>query len=316
MKSAVVDQDIQPEAVVRERAGDLLDLTVGVDGTEEALLEALDGREVLFCSSRLPVTERVLRGSPDLEVVGKIGTGVDSVDLDAAADLGIPVTHTPGLNAAAVAEHTVALVLAVARNVLGNHERLREGAWRDEIDLTGTILDKTVGIVGFGDIGSRVAAFVSGFNVDVVTYDPYVHAEDTEITGAELTSLEDLLRRSDVVTVNAELTPETRGLIGERELDLMKESAFLVNTARGPVVSEAALVDALDRGAIAGAGLDVFETEPLPPSSRLHEFENVVTTPHVAARTVESNTRSVEQLVDNVLALVEGETVPDRYMAV
>jgi phosphoglycerate dehydrogenase-like enzyme len=316
MKSALVDQDIQPYSVLEKETAGRLDIDIGVEETEDAIVESLAGKEVLLATSRLPVTASVLERSPELEAIGKIGTGLDSVDLEAAAELGIPVTYTPGLNAASVAEHTVGLAIAVARDVVPNHDLLKEGKWRDEVELSSTVVGKTVGIVGFGDIGSRVAAFFSGFNVDVLAYDPYVYPEDTEITGAELTSLEDLLRESDIVTVNAELTPETRGLIGEREFDLMDESAILVNTARGPIVSESALVDTLESGGIAGAGLDVFETEPLPPSSPLHEFDNVVATPHAGAMTEQSRTKGIETLVDNVLDLLDGEPVADRYVAV
>lgn len=316
MRHALVDQDIQPTETLQREVDGRLELDIGVKETEDALTDALDGKEALFATSRLPVTANVLSEADDLEVVGKIGTGIDNIALDTAADLGIAVTHTPGLNAASVAEHTVGLALAVSRNIVATRDLLREGGWRDEAELSSTVNGKTVGIIGFGDIGSRVAAFFSGFNVDVLAYDPYIYPEDTDITGAEQTSLDDLLSQSDIVTVNAELTEETQGLIGEPELDRMKESAILVNTARGPVVSEPALLNALEASDIAGAGLDVFETEPLPESSPLHEFDNLVATPHVGATTRESRNLAIETLVENVLAILDGEPTRDRYMAV
>lgn len=316
MERALVDQDVQPAETLRSEVGDQLDLQVGVESTEEALIDGLDDREILFTTSRLPVTADVLSASDDLRIIGKIGTGIDNIALDTADELGIAVTHTPGLNAASVAELTVSLALAVSRNIVSGRDLLRDGGWRDEVELSSTVNRKTVGVIGFGDIGSRVGSFFSGFNVDLLAHDPYIYPEATDVTGAELTSLDDLLSRSDIVTVNAELTDETRGLIGERELGLMKESAILVNTARGPIVSESALLSALESGDIAGAGLDVFETEPLPASSPLHEFDNVVVTPHVGATTRESRNLAIRTLVDNVFAILNGEPVRDRYVAV
>ncbi|WP_435075519.1 NAD(P)-dependent oxidoreductase [Halorubrum sp. HHNYT27] len=316
MRRALVDQDLQPDEELRKRVGGRLELDIGVEATEEAVIEALDGASVLFTTSRLPISERVLEAADELEVIGKIGTGLDNVDLDAASELGIGVTYTPGLNAAAVAEYTVALTLAVSRSILQNDQLLEAGGWRNETDLSTSVHGKTVGVVGFGDIGSRVAAFFSGLTTDILTYDPYVFDEDTDITGAELTDLNDLLERSDIVTVNAELTAETEALIGASELDRMQESAILVNTARGPVVSESALIDALETGDIAGAGLDVFETEPLPRDAPFHDFDNVIATPHVAATTTESRTHSIDALVDSVFGMLDGDGAPERYTAV
>jgi len=271
---------------------------------------------VLFTTSRLPISGRVLKAADKLEVIGKVGTGLDNVDLDVASELGIGVTYTPGLNAAAVAEYTVALALAVSRDILQNDQLLEAGGWRNETELSTSVHGKTVGVVGFGDIGSRVAAFFSGLTTNVLAYDPYVFEEDTDITGAELTDLDDLLESSDIVTINAELTDQTEGLIGASELTRMQESAILINTARGPVVSESALIDALAADEVAGVGLDVFETEPLPRDSPFHEFDNVIATPHVAATTTESRAQSIDALVDSVYKMLDGDGAPERYTAV
>lgn len=315
MKRALVDQDLQPDEALRERVGDRLELDIGVESIEEAVIEALDGVCVLFTTSRLPISERVLESADELEVVGKIGTGIDNVDLDAASESGIDVTYTPGLNVAAVAEYTVGLALAVSRDILRNDRLLEAGGWRNETELSSSVHGKIVGVVGFGDIGSRVAAFFSGLTTDVLTYDPYVFEEDTDITGAELTDLADLLNRSDIVTVNSELTDETAGLISVRA----GTDAGVGDTGEhraGPVVSASALIDALKTDEIAGAGLDVFETEPLPRYASIHEFDNVITTPHVAATTTESRTLSIDALVDSVFGMLDGEGAPERYTAV
>lgn len=316
MRRALVDQDLQPEAALREKVGDRLQLDVGVDPAEEAVIDALDDVSVLFTTSRLPISKRVIEAADELKVIGKIGTGLNNVDLNAASELGIGVAYTPGLNAAAVAEYTVGLALAVSRDILRNDQLLEAGGWRNEAELSTSVHGKTVGVVGFGDIGSRVAAFFSGLTTNVLAYDPYVFNEDTDITGAELTDLDDLLERSDIVTINAELTDQTEGLIGASELTRMQESAILINTARGPVVSESALIDALAADEIAGVGLDVFETEPLPRDSPFHEFDNVIATPHVAATTTESRTQSIDVLVKSVYRMLDGDGAPDRYTAV
>ncbi|WP_158059609.1 NAD(P)-dependent oxidoreductase [Halorussus halophilus] len=311
----LVDQDVQPfEALSDPVSGDI-ELTTGVEADESAVQAALDGMDVLFTTSRLPISRRVLEDS-QLQVVAKLGTGLDNIDLDAASEFGILVTHTPGVNALSVAEHTLGLLLANLRQTSYCQRLLESGHWRDETPVGTQLSGTTVGIVGYGDIGRRFARLLDGFNVTVLATDPYVQPEEAELTGAELTSLDDLLERSDVVTVNAELTEETRGLLGEAEFAAMQSSAVVVNTARGAIVDEIALVDALRDGAIAGAGLDVFESEPLAADSPLHDFDNVTLTPHIAARTKQASVECIDRLATNALALLNGEPVPDRYLAV
>ncbi|WP_233204036.1 NAD(P)-dependent oxidoreductase [Halegenticoccus soli] len=162
---ALVDQDIQPAERLRERSTNRFDLTFGVDSTEEALIESLEGQSVLFTTSRLPVSERVLRRASSLELVAKVGTGLDSVDLSAAADFGVGVIYTPGFNALSVAEHALALLLTVNRNVVAGRDTLRAGGWRDTMPTSRPVTGTTVGIVGFGDVGRRFAGLLTGFNV-------------------------------------------------------------------------------------------------------------------------------------------------------
>ncbi|WP_049928554.1 NAD(P)-dependent oxidoreductase [Halopiger goleimassiliensis] len=315
MVRALVDQDIKPREILFDVADDRLEFEVGVESDESALIEALADTPVLVTSSRLPVTERVLESAPDLELVAKIGTGLDSVDLVAAADNGVTVVHTPGLNALSVAEHALSLLLAVNRNVFLGQQALEAGKWRDAMPTSRPVAGQTIGIVGFGNVGSRVAGLLDGFNADVLAYDPYVHEIDTQITGAELVSLDRLLTESDAVVVTAELTEETRGMIDEAAFEKLSEDATLVNTARGPIVDQSALVDAIRTGSIAGAGLDVFETEPLPADSPLHEYDEIVVTPHIAASTDRSRRATIEALIELVNAYVREESLPDRFVA-
>ncbi|WP_129115294.1 NAD(P)-dependent oxidoreductase [Halegenticoccus tardaugens] len=313
---ALIDQDIQPADRFRMQASDCFDLSFGVEPNEDAVIEALDGRSVLFTTSRVPVTERVLREAGSLELVAKVGTGIDSIDLATAEELGVGVIYTPGFNALSVAEHALALLLAVSRNVVMGCGELRAGGWRDTMPTSCPVTDTTVGIVGFGRVGSRLAGLLDGFNVELLAHDPYVEDIKTDITGATLVGFEELLEASDSVIVTAELTEETRGMFDAEAFDRMSTDAVLVNTARGPVVDTDALVVALDSGKLGGAGLDVFETEPLPVDSPLHDYENVVVTPHLAASSVRARTNIIDTLVANARPVLNGRSIDDRFIAV
>lgn len=315
MIRAVVDQDITPTDRLTRQLPDSWDVTVGIEKSDGKLPQRLAGVDVVFVTSRVPLTRAVFERATDLDVVAKLGTGIDSIDLDAAREHGSTVTHTPGHNALSVAEHVLCLTLATARRLTATRNLIERGGWRDECQLGARISGSTVGIVGFGNVGKRVGRLLGGFDVDVLINDPYVHRIDGELVGGTMTSLETVLEESDTVVVTAELTEETRGLIGGAELARMKESALLINAARGPIVEVSALVDALRSGSIGGAGLDVFSDEPLSDDSELLDFDDVVVTPHVAAMTTESRTETIDQLVTNVNAIFDGADVPSRYLA-
>lgn len=315
MTAILIDQDIQPREHLLERIPPDISTKVGVAGNVEDLIVALRDHDVLLATSRLPVTERVLKqASP--KIVGKLGTGIDNIDLDTARDLEIPVTYTPGINALAVAEHTLGLALGALRQTSHCQDVLRQGGWRDETSIGAQLSGQTVGIIGFGNIGERFAGLLGGFDVEIIVHDPYIQPEDTEITGAKLVDRDILLSEADLVSVNTELTDETRGMLGKQEFKRMKSTAVLVNTARGSILQQEELVEALRGGEIASAGLDVFADEPLRASSPLHELDNVVLTPHVGARTKQASKACIDRLVDNVFSLLAGDSVPDRYLAV
>lgn len=311
MTRAVIDQDIVPTDYLLDQLPAALDPAVGLPHDEAALTEALAGARVAVVTSRIPLSRAVLTDAPDLEIVAKLGTGIDNVDVDAARELGIDVTYTPGFNALSVAEHTLGLALAASRRLTLARATVERGGWRDDLPLGSRISGSTVGIVGFGNIGKRFGKLLSGFETDVLVTDPYVPTIDAELVDGEMVPLATLLERSDLVCISAELTDETRRMIGERELDLMKDSAVLVNTARGPVVDEAALIAALETGTIAGAGLDVFADEPLSPDSPLFDLENVVLTPHISSMTIESRHKTIDRLSANLEALLSGEQLPE-----
>jgi D-3-phosphoglycerate dehydrogenase / 2-oxoglutarate reductase len=285
-------------AIGREVACDVRELTLGwplepfgpvaevteASDAEDELIEALTGAQVLVTQMG-PVTERVLAACPELRLVVVCRGGPVNVNLDAAGRHDVRVCYAPGRNAAATAEFTVGLMLAALRRIPQAHNLLAvrnswEGATYYTYEHSGLELeDLPVGLVGYGAVGSRVARALCAFGAQVMVHDPYVRGE---IHGLRVGSLDELLRRSRVITLHARLTAETRGLIGAGQLALLPRGAVVVNVARGPLLDEVALCDALESGQLAAAALDTYVTEPLPATSRLHALaERVVLTPHL-----------------------------------
>lgn len=261
----------------------------------------------------LPVTREMMESAPNLKIISKHGVGVDNIDLEAAKDLGILVTTTPDANGLSVAEHTVALMLALAKNLVGVSDAYREIGfsaknYREGIELG----EKTVGIIGCGKIGSRVAKMChNGFNMKVLVYDPYIK-EAPE--GCELvTDITRIFKESDIVTAHCYLSPETTHIIGAEQLAMMKSSAILLNCSRGPVVDEPALIAALEANQIAGAGLDVTESEPLDPKSPLFAMtDRVIVTPHYAPTTKDAASRVSRIAAENIVNCLAGKDVVGR----
>lgn len=314
MYHAVLDEDIHPRELLFDAVGDRMEIDVGIEGDETAAAERLAGADVAFVTSRIPVTRRVIE-TAGLRVVAKIGTGIDSVDLAAAREHGVAVTYTPGINALSVAEQALTLLLATRRHTVAGHRALEAGRWRDSVPLGTLVSGTTVGIVGLGNVGRRVASLLRGFDVTTLASDPYVDRIEGEPAHSELTDLGTVLDRSDSVVVAAELIDETRGLIDREALARMDDDAVLVNVGRGPIVDPEALVGALRADELGGAGMDVHATEPLPADSPLHGFENVVLTPHVGGSTETARREGALTLAANALSLLDGEPVPDRYLA-
>jgi phosphoglycerate dehydrogenase-like enzyme len=229
------------------------------------------------------------------------GTGTDNVDLKAAAQLGITVTNTPGVSAVSIAEHCLALLLSAARRIPRTHAEIRQGRWPkgDGVQLAG----KTLGIIGLGAIGRRFAQVGAALGMRVIAWTMHPNPA----LGFELVSLDQLYRESDVISMHLRLSEETRGLIGANAFSLMKPSAIFINTARGRIVDEQALIDALRTGQIAGAGLDVFQVEPLPVDSPLTFLDNVVMTSHSAGVTPEALEAGLQMAVDNVFGFLDGK---------
>ena len=256
------------------------------------------------------VDAEVLEAGRDLKVVGRAGIGLDNVDVAAATRLGIMVVNAPQSNVISAAEHTVALILAQARNIPQAHFALREGRWERSRFQGAELYGKTLGIVGLGRVGALVAQRCNAFGMRLLAYDPFVSRERAAQMGVELASLAEVLGRADVVTVHLPKTPETTGLIGEAELAAMKPGARLVNTARGGIVDEAALAKAVGDGQLAGAALDVFAEEPTT-ASPLFELDNVVVTPHLGASTAEAQDKAGITIAEQLLLALAGQFVPN-----
>ncbi|GAA1679476.1 2-hydroxyacid dehydrogenase [Kribbella yunnanensis] len=275
---------------------------------EEQLIAALPGVEVAITQMG-PFTERVLDAAPDLRFLVVCRGGPVNVNVPAAIKRGITVASTPGRNAVAAAEHAVALMMGALRNLPRLHRTLELGEWRSDLyayDECGAELDgATVGLVGYGAIGQRVARVMLAFGAHVVVADPYVDPSRV-LPGIEVVELDELLRRSDVVSLHARLTEQTRGMIGADEIARMPRGGVLVNTARGGLLDYEAAVDALESGQLGAAAFDVFPVEPLPTGSRLLTAPNVVMTPHLAGATRQTALRAGSIAAEAVAAYLAG----------
>jgi D-3-phosphoglycerate dehydrogenase len=274
-------------------------------GLDEQVERARDADIILNSRAQVAWQEDSLRRLPRLALIATCSIGVDNIDLAVARELGILVCNQPGRTAPIVAEHAVALLMAVAKRVGFFTASMRDGRWErmDTVYLSG----KTLGVIGAGDIGGAVARLGRALGMDVVAWTPHPSPERAERLGVRFLALDELLALADAVSIHVKLTDQTRGLIGARELARMRPGALLVNTARGPVVDAAALKAALDSGHLGGAGLDVFAEEPLPAADPLLACEQVVLTPHCADTTPEGVDLLNGGAVDNILAFLRGE---------
>ena len=274
----------------------------------EDLERALAGAQALIVRSETRVTAELLARAPRLQVIARAGTGVDTIDVPAATRRGIAVMNTPGANTVSAAEHAMGLLLALVRHIPWAADAMRQGQW-DRKRFEGTELrGKTIGVVGLGRIGGHVAQLARAFGMQVVAHDPYLLRERAAELQVRLLPLDDLLRQSDVVTLHVAHTEQTHHLINADRLKLMKPTAVLINTARGELVDEAALAEAVQAKRIAGAAVDVFAVEPLPADAPLRRLDRVILTPHLAASTAEAQERVSLEICTAVRdALVAGD---------
>lgn len=283
---------------------------VRIDLASGNLAAEIGGYDALIIRSATQVTAEVLEAAPSLKVVARAGIGLDNVDVETATRRGVMVVNAPQSNVISAAEHTLALLLAQARNVPQAHDALVEGAWErtrwEGVELAG----KTIGLVGLGRVGTLVAQRAAGFGMRVIAFDPYVSSERAKELGVEtMPTLEAVLVQADFVSVHLPRTPETERLLGDKELGMMKPGARLVNTARGGIVDEAALAKAVESGHLGGAALDVFEEEPMTDSP-LFGLPGVIVTPHLGASTREAQDKAGTTVAEMVRLALKGEFVP------
>ncbi|WP_456400087.1 phosphoglycerate dehydrogenase [Persephonella sp.] len=275
------------------------------------LLEIISEYDSIITRSRTPVTEELLERAENLKVVGRAGVGVDNVDLEACSRRGILVVNTPGANTVGAAELTIAHIYAVLRKLHLAHQSMLNGEWNRKKFMGEELDGKVVGIIGLGNVGSQVAIRCKAAGSIVIAYDPYIPREKGDRLGVELVdTLEELIKRSDIVTLHCPLTEETRGMIGRKEFEMMKDGVYFINCARGGIVDEDAMYDFMKAGKFAGIGLDVFGKEP--PDDRIRrifEFPNISLSPHIGANTYESQDKVAIKIAKQVIAALKGDFV-------
>jgi D-3-phosphoglycerate dehydrogenase len=285
------------------------EVDVQLDFTAETLPELVKGASALIIRSATKVTREVLEAGTDLVVVGRAGIGLDNVDTKAATDLGVMVVNAPQSNTLSAAEHTMALLLAQARNVPQAHAALKAGRWERSKWNGVELADKTLGIIGLGRIGRLVAQRSLAFGMRLIAYDPFVSEDAARRMSVELVGLDDLMARADFVTLHLAKTPETIGLIDAELLARAKPGIRIVNVARGGIIDEQALADAIRAGRVGGAAIDVFSEEPCTDSP-LFELDDVVVTPHLGASTVEAQDKAGDTIAEMVQLALAGDFVP------
>lgn len=281
------------------------EIIIAPDPSQSTISTLIKDVHAVILRTTSKITREMILSAPHLEVISRTGAGVDNVDVQTASECGVIVCNLPGLNRISVAEHTVSLILAVAKALPFLNGEVRKANWKSRNEYRPVELhQKVLGVIGFGKIGSSVATIMSrGFGMNILAYDPYVSQSQNHVVFCEL---EELLSQADVVTVHLPATSETEKLLNKERLSMMKPSGYFINASRGSVVDESALIELLQTKRIAGAGLDVFEQEPLPLEHPLMKLENVILSPHAAALTKECVVRAAVEAAEAVVDVFSG----------
>lgn len=274
--------------------------------TEDEVAHAISDVDAIVSSPLLPLTRKVIETAPNLKIIAQHGLGYDNIDIEAASDNNVIVTIALEEGPHAVAEHTIGFMIALSRKFSLATGSIKRGEWKPAEMRGFELLGKTLGIIGLGRIGSTVAKMVQVFGMKVIAYDPYIVSERAKEVGAQLVDLITLLKEADYISIHTPLTEETRGLISEKEFQLMKKGVFIINCARGAIIDEEALYNALKQGHVAGAAIDVFSKEPPPPDHPLFELPNVLFTPHTAGFTMESSVRLAISVAEDIINVLKG----------
>jgi D-3-phosphoglycerate dehydrogenase len=276
--------------------------------SKEELLNIISPYDVLIVRSGTKVTREVIEKGENLKIIGRAGVGLDNIDIEAATEYGIIVMNAPEGNTISAAEHTIALIFSLARNIPIANQTLKNGKWEKKKFVGTELYGKTLGIIGLGRIGKRVANLAKGIGMKVIGYDPYVSEEEIRDLGITMVNFEGVLKQADILTFHLPLTEETYHMISDKEFEIMKDGVMIVNCARGGIIDEEALVRYLKKGKVKGAALDVFEKEPIE-SSPLFEFENVIVTPHLGASTKEAQINVACQLATQIVEAINKKIV-------
>ncbi len=277
--------------------------------SHEELLSIIPEFDALMVRSASKVTADVIERAEKLKIIGRAGVGVDNIDIPAATARGIIVINSPGGNTIAATEHTMAMMLAMSRHIPIANETLQKGEWNRKKYVGVELRGKTLGVVGMGRIGSGVAKRALAFDMNVIAYDPYINEERAKSLGVKVGSLDDVIAEADFITVHMPLTPETKGMISMEQMKKMKKGVRLVNCARGGIIDEADLAQAVKDGIVAGAAIDVFTSEPIPADHPLLGIPGIILTPHLGASTVEAQIGVSVDVSEGILAALKGEPV-------
>ncbi|MGQ9455669.1 MAG: phosphoglycerate dehydrogenase [Armatimonadota bacterium] len=306
MPKILVSDKIAPEGIdILKKVGEV-DVKTGL--SEDELCQIIGDYNALVIRSSTQVTAKVIEAAKNLKIIGRAGVGVDNVDVPVATEKGIIVVNSPGGNTIAAAEHTVAMLLSLARNIPQAYYAMRNKIWDRNKFVGNEVYKKTLGIIGLGKIGQEVARRLQAFGMTLIAYDPFISAQTAEQIGVELVSFEECLSRSDYITLHVPKNKDTMGMIGAKQFAMMKDGVRIVNVARGGIIDDAALIEALKSGKCAGAALDVYVTEPPDFSSELFSLPNVVTTPHLGASTVEAQINVAIDVAEQIVDVFEGRS--------
>ncbi|RLF69201.1 MAG: phosphoglycerate dehydrogenase [Thermoplasmata archaeon] len=303
MKVLVTDGIAEEAVKLLEEAGHEVTLD---EASPEGLLEIIGEYDALIVRSRTKVRKEALDLAHELKVIGRAGIGVDNIDIQYAKEKGIKVVNAPRGSTLSVAELALGHMLSLARGIAAGTRGIREGKWLKKQLKGMELAGKTVGIIGCGRIGQALAERCKAFGMRTIGFDPYLPKEVADKVGIELVDLEELYRTSDFISLHVALTDETRHMVSREQFEMMKDTAYIVNCARGGVIDEDALYLALKEGIIGGAGLDVFETEP-PGETKLAEFDNVTFTPHIGANTKDAQLKAGTMVAEQVIIALRGE---------
>ncbi|MDI7258798.1 MAG: phosphoglycerate dehydrogenase [Thermodesulfobacteriota bacterium] len=307
----IIRAPVEPQRSILEPIATIL---TGEPKSEEEFISTLKKADAVLLTVRNKMNREAIETCPHLKLIAKYGVGVEMIDIAAATEKGIPVINVPTVNSNAVAEFTIGLMISVMRHIQKAKEHIRKGGWQTDRLVGSELIGCTVGIIGYGDVAKGVIRKLQGFEVrKILVFTESKRHTPTDFPNVAFVDLDTLLKESDVVSLHKTLTAKSKGLIGERALRTMRKTSYFINTARGPIVDEKALIKALREGWIAGAALDVHEQEPLPQNSPFLKMENVVLTPHIGGMTYETRRKMVTTSAQNIADFLVGKEVDRRF---